>query len=228
MRLIGANIGRAIYIGPGSVVMAGTTLKDGVEIGRMSCVYCGTTLGQNVRIGSYSKLNRIKIDDRSLVGERCSLSNAEIGKNSHIETDVRFTGYKDGSISIGSECYIGIGTILDWSGNINIGNNVHIAGPSASFWTHSSVYQALGAKPLQDDSMKIAGPISIGSNCWVGGGAVVYPGVSIGDHTVILPNTVVIKDVPDHTMLGGNPGVPVRRIVDDQGSENGYVMEQFK
>jgi maltose O-acetyltransferase len=48
-------------------------------------------------------------------------------------------------------------------------------------------------------------PISIGANVWIGGGAIILPGVRIGDHALIGAGSVVTRDVPAHGIAVGNP-----------------------
>ena len=61
-------------------------------------------------------------------------------------------------------------------------------------------------------------PISIGSDVWVGGGAIICPGVTIGSKSVIGAGSVVTKDVPDGVFAAGNPCRIIREITDgDRG-----------
>ena len=225
MRILGARIGRSAYLGPGSIVAPEVITGIDFMLGSNSRIYKGSKVGNSVRIGSYTELNKVQLGDDCIVGNYCRLANTSIGKNSHIENQVAFTGFRQGSITIGANCYIGIGSILDWSADITIGDYVHIAGPATSFWTHSSVFQALGSRSLSDHSCKIAGSISIGSNSWIGGGTVVYPGVTIGHHSVILPNTVVHRDVDDLCVIGGNPCRLIRKVISDSSTESGFRFE---
>ncbi len=55
-------------------------------------------------------------------------------------------------------------------------------------------------------------PVFIGSDVWVGGGAIICPGVSIGSRTVIGAGSVVTKDIPDDVFAAGNPCRVIRRI----------------
>ena len=57
-------------------------------------------------------------------------------------------------------------------------------------------------------------PIEIGSEVWVGGGAIICPGVKIGSKTVIGAGSVVTKDIPAGVLAVGNPCRVVREIVD--------------
>jgi maltose O-acetyltransferase len=59
-------------------------------------------------------------------------------------------------------------------------------------------------------------PIEIGSDVWVGGGALILPGVRIGSRTVIGAGSVVTRDIPDGVFAAGNPCRVIREIVDDE------------
>ncbi|MFF7112803.1 sugar O-acetyltransferase [Streptomyces albogriseolus] len=62
------------------------------------------------------------------------------------------------------------------------------------------------------DKLEAARPITIGDNVWIGGGAIVCPGVTIGDNTVIGAGAVVTKDIPANVVAVGNPARPVRTL----------------
>ena len=48
-------------------------------------------------------------------------------------------------------------------------------------------------------------PVIIGDNAWIGGGAIILPGVTIGNNVVIGAGSVVTKDIPDNLIAVGNP-----------------------
>lgn len=64
-------------------------------------------------------------------------------------------------------------------------------------------------------------PITIGNDVWVGAGAIVLGGVVLGDGSVIGAGAVVTRDVPDNTVVAGNPAKPVRVLVPGQGVVDG-------
>jgi maltose O-acetyltransferase len=55
-------------------------------------------------------------------------------------------------------------------------------------------------------------PVTIGDNVWIGGGAIVCPGVTIGPDTVVGAGSVVTKDLPAGVLAVGNPARVVRRL----------------
>ncbi len=55
-------------------------------------------------------------------------------------------------------------------------------------------------------------PVHIGRNCWIGAGAIILPGISIGDHTVIGAGSIVTTDIPANVVAVGNPCRVMREI----------------
>ena len=69
---------------------------------------------------------------------------------------------------------------------------------------------------LQRDYRSIGSPITIGEDCWLGGGVTVCPGVTIGDRCIIGAGSVVVKDIPSDSIAVGNPCRVIRRINTNQ------------
>lgn len=55
-------------------------------------------------------------------------------------------------------------------------------------------------------------PVRIGQNCWIGAGAIIMPGVTIGDHVVIGAGSIVTKDIPSNVVAVGNPCKVMREV----------------
>lgn len=56
-------------------------------------------------------------------------------------------------------------------------------------------------------------PIHIGRRCFIGGGSIIMPGVTIGDESIVAAGAVVFDDVPSRTIVGGNPAKVIRREI---------------
>lgn len=64
-------------------------------------------------------------------------------------------------------------------------------------------------------SREYAYPVTIGDDCWVGGGTVICPGVAIGDRCIIGAGSVVTKNIPPDTLAAGNPARIIRSLKTD-------------
>lgn len=58
---------------------------------------------------------------------------------------------------------------------------------------------------LRNSGKELGKPVTIGDNVWIGGSAVINPGITIGNNSVIASGAIVTKNVPDNTVVGGNP-----------------------
>lgn len=63
-----------------------------------------------------------------------------------------------------------------------------------------------------DEYFELAYPVKIGNNCWIGGKAIICPGVTIGDNVTIGAGSVVVKDVPSNVVVAGNPAKIIREL----------------
>jgi maltose O-acetyltransferase len=55
-------------------------------------------------------------------------------------------------------------------------------------------------------------PVTIGKDCWIGGNATIFPGVTIGDNVVVAAGAVVTKGLPSNTVCGGVPARVLREL----------------
>ena len=65
----------------------------------------------------------------------------------------------------------------------------------------------------RNSGLEYGKPITIGDNVWIGGSAVVYPGVTIGDNVVVAAGAVVVKDIPSNVVVGGNPAKILKEVI---------------
>lgn len=90
---------------------------------------------------------------------------------------------------------------------VNIGSRT-LFGPNVQVYTAT---HPLDAKE-RASGLEYAKPITIGEDVWIGGSAVICPGVAIGDRAVIGAGSVVTKDVPADVFAAGNPCKVIRRL----------------
>ena len=129
---------------------------------------------------------------------------------------------------IGENCYIEPPLHANWGGkNVHLGKFVY-ANFNVTFVDDTHIYIgdytmlapnviiATAAHPilpeLREKQYQYNMPVKIGRNCWLGAGAIVLPGVTIGDNTVIGAGSVVTKDIPANVVAVGNPCRVLRPI----------------
>ena len=120
--------------------------------------------------------------------------------------------YMGNNVSVNMNC-----TFVDCN-KITIGNHVLIA---SNVQLYTSTHPVELSERLTPDWKVETGqyfcrtyalPIKIGDKCWLGGGVIVLPGVTIGDGSVIGAGSVVTKDIPANSLAVGNPCHVIRRI----------------
>lgn len=131
-----------------------------------------------------------------------------MGKNLWI-TAPFFVDYGN-NIYFGNNCEVNMNcTFLD-DNIIHIGDNALIA-PNVQIYTafHPTNSLERFGKPKEDGSFEFCktqtAPVTIGNNVWIGGGAIIMPGVTIGNNVVIGAGSIVTKDIPDNSIAYGNP-----------------------
>ena len=114
------------------------------------------------------------------------------------------------NIEIGENFFANYNLIILDVGKVTIGNNVQCA-PNVSIYT--------AGHPLHPESRnsgyEYGIPITIGDNVWIGGNAVIMPGITIGENSVIGSGSVVTKDIPAWSIAVGNPCKVVRTITEE-------------
>lgn len=118
------------------------------------------------------------------------------------------------NISIGDKVYFNANCVILDGARVEIGNNVLIA-PNVQIYTAT---HPLDWK-IREKGLENSIPVTIGSHIWIGGGAIILPGVKIGDRSVIGAGSVVTKDVPPEVLVAGNPARIIRRLTRDNKTE---------
>lgn len=111
------------------------------------------------------------------------------------------------NISIGARSFLNFDCVLLDCNRIEIGDDVQIA-PGVHIYTASHPLDAA----LRRSGAEFAQPVVIGHGAWLGGGAIVCPGVTIGENTVVGAGSVVVHDLPPQVLAVGNPCRVVRAL----------------
>lgn len=174
--------------------------RSGLILGRSATIRHPHKLkiGKNVTIDDYVLIDArghgdtgVTLGDQVIINRGCALK------------------AKTGPIHIGSMSNIGSGTSIISNSCIEIGESVMIAGGchinSGGYriddTTNSIVSRGVSSK----------GPIKIGDDVWIGTGAIILGGVSIGSHAVVGAGAVVRQDVPEYGIVGGVPARLIRK-----------------
>ncbi len=108
---------------------------------------------------------------------------------------------------IGTNVYMNFGCVILDCNEVHIGDNVMFAPYVQLYAAHHPIQASERIK-----GPELASPIRIGNNVWIGGGAIVLPGATIGDNTTIGAGSVVTRDIPANVVAAGNPARVIREI----------------
>lgn len=139
---------------------------------------------------------------------------AEIGENCYIEPPLHANWGK--YTHFGNNVYANFNLTLVDDTDIFVGDNV-MFGPNVIIATAGHPVDP----PLREKVAQFNIPVRIGKNVWIGAGAIVLPGVTIGDHSVIGAGSVVTKDIPPNVVAVGKP-CRVLREINDRDKEYYY------
>jgi maltose O-acetyltransferase len=124
-------------------------------------------------------------------------------------TEIRAPLYVDygSNIAIGARCFANYGLVALDVAPITIGDDVQI-GPNVQLLTPTHPVDP----ELRRQRWEAARPIVVGDNVWLGGGAVVLAGVTIGANTVVGAGAVVTRDLPADVVAVGSPARVIRTV----------------
>jgi acetyltransferase-like isoleucine patch superfamily enzyme len=110
-------------------------------------------------------------------------------------------------IRIGDRSAVGAGSFLGGQGGIAIGDDV-IMGPGVRIYSENHRFD-MADRPIRAQGV-IREAVSIGNDCWIGGGVTILAGVSIGAGSVIAAGSVVPRDIPPLSVAAGVPARVIR------------------
>jgi maltose O-acetyltransferase len=168
-----------------------------------------------------------RASDPELVHERQRCRSVLQAFNAQQDEDQRLALLKQLLGRIGSGAFIQPPFACDYGYNLSIGDNVFVnfnavildcASVTIGEGTQMGpAVQLLAADHPRDPQarrslLELARPVSIGSNVWIGAAAIVLPGVSVGDDSIIGAGSVVTRDIPSGVVAAGSPCRVVRTL----------------
>jgi acetyltransferase-like isoleucine patch superfamily enzyme len=133
---------------------------------------------------------------------------------------LRIEKFGAGRIVIGANAYIGDDCLLSSAAGIEIGEHVllahgvqifdndsHPLDPAARVADYASVHDH------GERGVIAAAPVRVGARAWIGFGAILLKGITIGENSVVAAGSVVTRDVPANSVVAGNPAAVVKTIV---------------
>ncbi len=160
-------------------------------------------------VGLVDRFNRSAVDDPD--GRRAILTEllGRFGRGSVIRPPLACD--YGVHLEIGEHTFVNFGLVALDAARITIGDHVQI-GPNVQLLAPTHPLDP----GLRRDGWEAAGPIAVGHNVWLGGGAIVLAGVSIGEDSVVGAGSVVTRDLPSGVVAAGSPARIIRRL--DQAS----------
>ena len=131
---------------------------------------------------------------------------AEVGENCYLEPPFH-ANWGGAHMHLGDSVYANFNFTAVDDSHIYIGSYTMI-GPNVTVATAGHPI----LPELREKAYQFNMPVHVGRNCWIGAGAVIMPGVTIGDNSVIGAGSVVTKDIPENVVAYGNPCRVAREI----------------
>ncbi len=124
-----------------------------------------------------------------------------IGEESRVMPPL--TVVRGNSVKIGRNVVVMNNSLFMAAGGITIENDVMVA---------ANVQLISNNHDLYDHQILTCKPVRLKRNCWIGAGATILPGITVGENAVVAAGAVVTKDVEDNTVVGGNPAKIIKHI----------------
>ena len=131
---------------------------------------------------------------------------AEIGEDCYIEPPLH-SNFGGAHVHFGKNVYANFNLTLVDDTHIYVGDYTMI-GPNVTIATAGHPI----LPELREKGYQFNMPVHIGKNCWIGAGAVILPGITIGDNVVVGAGSVVTKDLPSNVVAVGNPCKVLREV----------------
>ena len=158
------------------------------------------------RLDKYNALPLTDIENRNAllkemfaeIGENCCILSPFHanwgGRHVHFGKNV----FANFNLTIVDDTHVYVGDNVMFAPNVTIATATHPTSPN-----------------LREKGYQYNKPVHIGKNCWLGAGAIILPGITIGDNTIIGAGSVVTKDLPANVIAVGNPCRILREITEN-------------
>ena len=111
------------------------------------------------------------------------------------------------NIYTGNKVFFNMNCVVLDVAPVHIGNNVFV-GPAVQIYTVNHPLDAVKRRSL----LEAAQAVTIADDVWIGGGAIILPGVTIGARAVVAAGAVVTKSVPEDVVVAGNPAQVIKHL----------------
>jgi len=139
--------------------------------------------------------------------EKAYLLKQLFGEETNVTIEPPFFCDYGTNIELGENVYFNYNCVVLDVMNVSIGDNTLI-GPAVQIYTATHPLDA----NTRRSGLESGKPVVIGADVWIGGGAVICPGVTIGDRSIIGAGSVVTRNVSSDTVVGGNPANTIRTL----------------
>ena len=175
-------------------------------------------LNGRLSIGTGTRVRNARLVVRDPQG--CRL---DIGSDSDINANITLER-RAARVTIGCRTHVGGGTLLDAAHSIAIGDGVLIAFDVLIMDHNSHAIPFIERSNDVEEWMRggkdwknvKTGAITVHSRSWVGARSIILKGVTIGEGAIVAAGSVVTKDVPAWTIVGGNPARVIRELTGDE------------
>lgn len=148
-------------------------------------------------LSRYNAAVALPVDERrQLLVERLAAVGEDVNIRPPFHCDYGF------NISLGEGVFLNFNCVILDVVAVTIGDRTQI-GPGVQILTADHPREAA----QRESGLEFGRPVSIGRNVWIGGGAIILPGVTIGDDVLIGAGSVVTRDVPSGSTAFGNPAL---------------------
>jgi acetyltransferase-like isoleucine patch superfamily enzyme len=213
------------------------------EIHPTATVYPGTVLGDGVRVLEYAVIGKQPSLGASSTAKRDPLPPAEIGARTVVSSGaIVFAGSSVGAdsivgdqscirerVTLGDDCVLGRGSLIENDTTVGKGTRIQAGAYITAYSTlEEDVFIAPCVVTTNDNYMgrterrkaEMRGP-TIRRSARVGGGAVLCPGIEVGEEAFVGAGAVVTRDVPARKVVVGSPARVLRDVSADELRENG-------